>query len=157
MLADAQYRLYQKHCQEQGIPDENIHFRDCYRYGPSTLNIRVENWWLRLVTQQTWPWIQLFRYFEKEGFYCSDLTADRVVLLFIFMPIIRSELRDYVTTWNAHRIRPQRHRPNHVPGIPNQLYQNGQVRGGFTPNPALTQSMSDELRGHGTYVLRQSN
>lgn len=44
------------------------------------------------------------------------------MFLFIFVPIICSEINTYVETWNAHRIRPQKERNSHIAGIPNELY-----------------------------------
>jgi len=49
-------------------------------------------------------------------------SEDRVVFLFVFVPILRDEIATFVETWNEHRIRSQRNRANHVAGIPNELY-----------------------------------
>jgi hypothetical protein len=60
---------------------------------------------------------------------------DRVIFLFVFVPILRSEIGTYVETWNEHRIRPQTHRANHIPGIPNELYTSDATpRFGWTPD-----------------------
>ena len=56
------------------------------------------------------------------GLYESDAFEDRVLFLFVFPPIIRSEIRTYVEVWNSHPICPQRHRFNHAAGIPNDIY-----------------------------------
>jgi hypothetical protein len=53
----------------------------------------------------------------------EDLPSDQVILVFIFMPILRDVISDWVEDHNATPIRPQRHRSLHVPGIPNDLYR----------------------------------
>jgi hypothetical protein len=47
----------------------------------------------------------------------SKSLADKVVLLYVFMPIIRAELQTLVDTHNAHPIRTQRNRAHHVAGV----------------------------------------
>lgn len=48
--------------------------------------------------------------------------ADRVALLYIYMPRIRFEFAEFVRLWNAHYIRKQKARPHVVPGKPWVLY-----------------------------------
>lgn len=80
------------------------------------------------------------------GYYESDVLEDRVVFLFVFGPIICSEIKTYVDVWNAHRIRPQRDRPNHRPGIPNELYMDEAVRKfGWTPNSDLLLKLEEAV------------
>ena len=64
------------------------------------------------------------------------------------MPILRAEITTYVETWNEHRIRPQRQRPNHVPGVPNQLYTDASTpRFGWVPDiEFLAQQVLAEIR-----------
>jgi hypothetical protein len=64
-----------------------------------------------------------FRKLQLDNFYESDLFSDRVVLLFIFVPILRHELYSYVKTHNNYVIRPQLTRVNHIPGKPDELYK----------------------------------
>jgi len=40
------------------------------------------------------------------GYYASDVLSDRIVLLFVFMPILRREVTAFVKTHNALLIRP---------------------------------------------------
>lgn len=51
----------------------------------------------------------------------NDL-ADRVALLYIYMPRVRFEFAEFVRVWNAHYIRKQKSRPHVVPGKPWVLY-----------------------------------
>lgn len=43
--------------------------------------------------------------------------------MFIYIPIIDKEIKAFVADWNAHRIRKDRRRPNHVAGRPCVLYE----------------------------------
>lgn len=54
--------------------------------------------------------------------FTFDSTPDRVVFYYIFMPILRHEIDEFVLTWNAHRIRTRSDLANSVGGIPNRLY-----------------------------------
>jgi len=54
--------------------------------------------------------------------YQSENKSDRVVWVFIFLPLLRSEINTFVEVQNAHRIRTQPNRPYHIAGIPNELY-----------------------------------
>ena len=47
----------------------------------------------------------LFQAIETAGWFREDLLTDRIILLFIFMPILRSELFDWVDDHNALLIR----------------------------------------------------
>jgi hypothetical protein len=69
-----------------------------------------------------------FSYLQTHGLYESDVLEDRIVFLFIFIPILRSKINIYIETWNKHRIRPQSHRANHVAGISNELYTDKAIR-----------------------------
>jgi hypothetical protein len=60
---------------------------------------------------------------------------------------LRRELREYSETHNDHRIRPQKERPNHQPGVLNELYFGNPDRQGFLPDEellcGLEEAMSD--------------
>ena len=71
---------------------------------------------------------EYFAYLQTYGLYESDALEDQIVFLFVFVPILRSEIGTYMETWNAHHIRPQKRRPNHAAGIPNDLYVDPSVR-----------------------------
>ncbi len=74
--------------------------------------------------------------------------------MFVFVPIIRSEIATYVETWNAHSIRPQKNRANHIPGIPNELYTDTSLpRFGWIPNAELLQQLNDVVKDVGKYNL----
>ena len=75
---------------------------------------------------------------------------DRVVFLFVFVPILRDEITTFVETWNEHRIRPHRDRANHVAGIPNELYtDNAARRYGWTPDAGFLEQLSETVKDFG--------
>ena len=91
-----------------------------------------------------------FTYLTVHGFYESDVLEDRVVFLFVFVPILRREIATYVETWNEHRIRPQPGRPNHIAGRPNELYFDATTpRCGWQPNPELLSQLKEAVSGFG--------
>ena len=66
------------------------------------------------------------------------------------MPILRSEIATYVETWNEHRIRPQRQRPNHVAGVPNQLYTDASTsRYGWPPDIEFLAQLDEAVKDVG--------
>jgi len=60
LLADAHYSFFRKHREAQGASPEEIdslRFRDCYMFGTSTANIKIESTWMRMIRSQTRPWL----------------------------------------------------------------------------------------------------
>ena len=98
---------------------------ECYIYGKSTANTRVEGTWRQMRDKVTGKWLRLFGLIERSELYLDSLLADRVALLFVFMPLIRYEITEYVEVKNAYLIRRQRNREYHVPGVPNDLFEQG--------------------------------
>jgi hypothetical protein len=88
-----------------------------------------------------------FHKLQLDGFYESDLLSDRVVFLFVFVPILRHELHSYVKTHNNHTIRPQLARANHIPGKPDELYEDTSIyrRWSFTPNEELLSQLEEAV------------
>jgi hypothetical protein len=78
-----------------------VRLTDCYIYGPSTRNIRVEGLWRQQSYTTTGTWVSYFAYLKDADVYRQWEPADRIVLLFVFMPIIRQELVTFVDTHNA--------------------------------------------------------
>jgi len=116
-------------------------------FGTSTANVKIESLWMRMLRSQTRPWLEFFHYLQNNGLYESDVLEDRVVFLFVFVPILRDEIATFVETWNEHRIRSQRNRPNHVAGIPNELYTSDVApRFGWTPDASLLLQLSETVK-----------
>jgi len=88
---------------------------------------------------------------EAEGWWRDDLACDTVILLYIFIPIIRGEIFNWVADENTAPIRPQRHRSQHVPGIPNDLYRGSDdaPRQGFSFDLNLHAQLETNVAGFG--------
>ncbi|KAK1989653.1 hypothetical protein LX36DRAFT_497281 [Colletotrichum falcatum] len=104
---------------EQSIP---IQFRDCWIFGKSIHNVKIESWWGQLCQASSAQWREYFGRLQAFGLFNPSSLTDRIALLFIFMPLIRKDFTDFVNVWNNHRIRSQKSRPNVVTGQPWQLY-----------------------------------
>lgn len=72
----------------------------------------------------------------------------------MFLPILRSEINSYVKTWNEHSIRPQKHRPNHVAGVPNELYLDPKAkRYGWIPDSQFLSNLHESVKDVGEFIL----
>jgi hypothetical protein len=78
------------------------------------------------------------------GYYASD---DRIVLQFVFMPILRREVAAFMETHNALRIRPQHDLGHHISGVPNDLYVNVESCG-YDPDPDLLHRLSQSVNSY---------
>jgi transposase InsO family protein len=161
MMADAHYYFYYQALLNEHaagrLLDEDLDraiFEDCWIFGKSTANIRIESLWGRLIRQVTGQWIELFHVIEQEGFYRSDLTSDRVIFAYVFMPMIRTEIFKWVQTTNARPIRDQssikERGLEHLPGVPNDLFIDGPQQG-FRPCERLSQFFEAKVEAYGTF------
>ena len=60
LLADAHYSLYVLHKKATGTcpeDEDELKLRDCYMFGTSTANIKIESSWFRMIRSQTKPWL----------------------------------------------------------------------------------------------------
>jgi hypothetical protein len=60
LLTDAQFSLYILHKKSTGVADaseDTLRFRDCYIFGTSTVNIRIESTWMRIINSRTRLWL----------------------------------------------------------------------------------------------------
>ncbi|KAH8661805.1 hypothetical protein BGZ61DRAFT_368878, partial [Ilyonectria robusta] len=122
LMAGAHYYLSKTRVRaREGIP-QDVRFRDCWIYGKSTHNEKIESWWLRLSRGRAKFWREYFGEITALGHFSNDSLPDRIAMLYLFMPILRAEFADFVLTWNSHYIRKQRNRPHVVPGQPWTLY-----------------------------------
>jgi hypothetical protein len=68
MMADAHYFFYHTACfNDPTIPDEifdQICFSDCYIYGKSTGNTRIEGFWYLMISHATEQWMLFFSALE---------------------------------------------------------------------------------------------
>jgi SOS response regulatory protein OraA/RecX len=154
LLTTIHFSLFIEACLAEQWPEDEyqvLQISDCYIYGKSTQNIRIEGLWRQQRFQCTDPWIDYFKILQVQGLYRPDLLADQVVVLFLFMPLLRKELTAFVNTHNAHPIRAQKNRSQHVPGVPDELYQHRQY--GFEANDEVLTALQATLPEHGRYYL----
>jgi hypothetical protein len=158
LLADHQYHLYYQACEDAGYAEEELDavcLLDCYLYGKSTRNIRIEAMWNQMISSVTESWIDYLAFLRGKGLYREEILADRVVLLYILLPIIQKEIFDWVLDHNANPIRPQAERSRHVAGVPNELYQcrdrtgsTSTKRYGFLYNESCWQACSERYQDY---------
>ena len=136
MLLDLQFNLYrasevlERRCARDNV--ETLSIQECSILGKSTANQRIEQIWLRLMVSQLRPWRSLFRTLFNQQLFRSDTPSDRVVLLYVFIPIIRKEISQWMHVHNNRRIRKDNKRLNHVAGKPSDLYK-GIIKGDKRP------------------------
>ncbi|CAF3536771.1 unnamed protein product [Fusarium graminearum] len=95
---------------------------DTYSRYITTHNEKIESWWLRLSKGRARFWRDYFSIITAEGHFSTDCLSDRIAILYLYMPIIRYKLIEFVSIWNAHYIRKQANRPHVNPGQPWNLY-----------------------------------
>jgi len=158
MMADAQLSFFVANALEADPPWEQqelaeISLRDCYLYGTSTANTRIEKLWDNVIEGQTLSWMEYFHWLVGEGFYRSDRLSDQAVFLFVFIPILRYEIEAWVNAHNEHHIRLQTERIHHISGKPNDLYElRGEQPHGFSPNAVLLDQMEALVCDYGRSI-----
>jgi hypothetical protein len=157
-LSCAQFRLFlEEALKEPGWTDEELQAltaRDCYIDGPSVHNIRIEGLWRVLGDEVTRSWYDLFQRLKAMKLFDSERLADKVVIRFAFMKLIRAELIDFMHDRNENPIRKQKNRDYHVPGIPNNLFTEPPapaVQCGFIPDLPTVEELREPLLQYGTY------
>ncbi|KAF1974177.1 hypothetical protein BU23DRAFT_567696 [Bimuria novae-zelandiae CBS 107.79] len=115
MLADAHYQL-------QSLYQPDLEFQECYLYGTSTANQRIEAWWDQLSKGIIFRWRNYFASLRTQGHFSKDNLADQISLYAVYILILREELYNFVRLWNSHSIRKQANRQNAVVGKPFMLY-----------------------------------
>jgi hypothetical protein len=130
MMADAHYHLYLQALLNEFEAErltkellEKACFADCYIFGKSTANIRIEGLWGIMIRQITGQWMKFFETLVSHDLYREDLESDRVIIAFIFIPIIKAEIFKWVDDRNSHSIRNQSERSYLITGVPNDLYR----------------------------------
>jgi hypothetical protein len=71
LVADAQYSFYIAKQRAEGVTEEALEalsLRECYFFGVSTSNVKIERFWRSLIEGLTLPW--LVRYYK---FFCTIL------------------------------------------------------------------------------------
>jgi hypothetical protein len=96
-------------------------FSQCYCYGPSTKNQRIEAWWNILADGQTETWKAFFESLFHANLFDPNDAIDIIALR--HMPTLRKHIHTFVQVHNTHRIRAQRSRAGyHRTGVPEELF-----------------------------------
>jgi hypothetical protein len=163
MLADCQFGFYLMHglliegWSNDVILDQRL--SDCYMQGKSTENVRIERLWKTQGHTTTWVWIDYFtkmtrdEYFDvlqgrKLRYFYDHSEVDKVIINYIFMPILRQYIGDFVLTYNGNPIRRQKGRKWHVPGVPDELYETEELRSGIPANLNLLNTWDNEVNNY---------
>ncbi|KAL9614761.1 MAG: hypothetical protein Q9167_000752 [Letrouitia subvulpina] len=115
LLASAHHQLQQAY-------EPGLEFQDCYLYGTNTANQRIEAWWGQMTHSQLFKWRDYFTLLRQEGAFSEHQVQDQIALYAVYLPIICTEVQEFIQLWNIHQIRKQPDRPNHVAGKPYMLY-----------------------------------
>ncbi|KAL4766702.1 hypothetical protein BDW60DRAFT_221101 [Aspergillus nidulans var. acristatus] len=115
LLAEAQYKL------QQSLHPE-LDIRDCYLYGTSTSNQRIEALWHRITCGMVSRYREYFRDLQEEDKFYMDQLSDRIALYAIYIPLLRVQIPSFVRTWNHNSIQNPANRPHLVPGKPYMNY-----------------------------------
>ena len=128
---------------------EYIPFQECYLFGKSTANQKIEAWWARLQDGCLIRWLDFFERMLQEGSYTPEQASHKITFLAIYMPILRGEIFEFRDNWNTHTIRSQRKRMYVPTGKPWFLYQHPQVHGeeeqGLEPNWDTYEHISNQF------------
>ena len=134
-----------------------LRFGDCFRYGTSKQNQRIEAWWNQLRRARISRWRERFFELSENGEYIRGSTADRIAFLAIYLPLIRHEMLEFVNTWNFHYIRRQKGRDYLQNGMPFMLYRYpedyGAQRCGYYVEPEIAERMEGLTAGFGEIFL----
>ena len=115
-------------CTDYGTENCNIaalqsYFRsdeDAHKYGTSTRNQRIENWWSHFRKSCAHFWINFFKDQRDNSSIDLEQLLHRECLWFCFSGIVQSSLNRMKEYWNTHYIRPSRH--DTIPGVPDILF-----------------------------------
>ena len=138
----------------QQVYDPDLKIQDCYMFGTSTANTRIESWWPQLGKSCTGKWVQYFRTLRGTGRFSQDKFADRIAILAIYFPTIRTEVTHFVDNWNTHAIRKQPHRPKSIQGKPYNLFyhpKEGIKNYGLSLHTPTVQRLQNDVKDWGKY------
>lgn len=118
-----------------------------FKYGKSTRNQRIESLWSRLKKFVTSWWIDFFRNMESSNLLDTSLSSDIALVQFCFLPVIQSELNEFIKTWNLRHVRKSGCAPS---GKPEMLFHFPHTKG-FVPQGIFISnieiSMAKEILG----------
>lgn len=93
----------------------------------------------------------------ERGLFDNSQARDRIALLAVFMPQIRTWIQKYVNVWNTHRIRKQSNRLTSVAGRPVMLFKHpppNATDSRLCVDMGLVAKMRDDLIEHSKLFLK---
>ncbi|GLA56245.1 hypothetical protein AnigIFM63604_006246 [Aspergillus niger] len=142
LLAQAHYELRKAY-------EPRIKATECYIFGPSTANQRIEAWWAQLSKSLLYRYRNYFKDLIELGDFSRDMIPDQIALYAVYMPILRTQVSSYVRTWNQHIIRKQPERPYVISGRPymNYFHPEHTVNHGLLVHEETLQQLRDSVQG----------
>jgi hypothetical protein len=107
LLADLHFSLFiEAALREQWSEQEyqSLRISDCFIYGPSTHNIRVEGLWHQQRFQCTGPWLDYLKTLQSANLHRQDLFPDQVVAVTCPINTWFSQLRSLLFSGAASKI-----------------------------------------------------
>ena len=114
-----------------------------HRYGSSTRNQRVENWWSHFRKSMGSWWINFFKDLVDKGIVDLEKELHKECLWFCFSGVLQIALDDMKKYWNTHYIRQSRHET--VAGVPDILFFLPENSGGTDCLISVPQEKIDEM------------
>lgn len=102
---------------------------EAHKYGTSTRNQRIENWWSHFRKSCAGWWINFFKDLRDDGTVDFESTLQKECLWFCFLGVIQASLNKMKEYWNTHYIRSSRHET--IPGVPDILFYLPEHSGGM--------------------------
>ena len=84
---------------------------NCFMYGKSTANQRIEAWWSILRRQASDWWINFFKNLRFDGLIRDHDAICMECLRFCFMGVLQRELNQVAILWNQHTIQIKKNNP----------------------------------------------
>lgn len=91
-----------------------------HRYGTSTTNQRIENWWSSFRRANSNWWIHFFKDMLDANILNTSNELRKECMWFCFNGVLQETLDQVKEYWNSHYIRSSRHET--VAGVPDILY-----------------------------------
>jgi hypothetical protein len=101
---------------------------ESHKYGTSTRNQRIENWWSHFRKSCSGWWINFFKDLTDDGTVDLESTLHKECLWFCFQGILQASLNKMKEYWNTHYIRSSPHET--VSGVPDILFYLPEQSGG---------------------------
>ena len=90
----------------------DTNYANCFLYGKSTSNQRIESWWSILRRQTADWWIKFFKDLRDAYLFKDSDPLHVDCLRYCFMNVLQDELHKVVVQWNQHRMQAKKNCEN---------------------------------------------